>query len=1289
MAIDLSGYPEGIEGLGPLITDSDDPKKTGQSAAPGSNTNDEMTEEEEPEVGQDENLMQEATSWVRKNFMGQSEEQIQQTRDEGDAFYEEINDKIDAQSGLDSVPRETVRAIAGGFAKAGEGVLNTLDLSGDTLRTVTGLAGDSDNVWSDKYEAANYDFGVAENLSGLGKFARGTVGFLLMMRGAKAVPVLGTVGTKGNLVQRVGGEFIRGAVGDMILSSDGNNLSNQLEDAAPQLADSWLTALSIDDEDNPWMIRLKNTLEGGVLGVAVDGLGELAGAIFAGRRAMKAGGSLGAGIDAAIRHAQASGKAAEAFRARKAAEEIINDPALTKAARDSNKEIIELKNKIESDKDYKGSQASLELDDGSTQLSLEHAGLPIPNLRYKIRPGAALRETEAFARAANENRPSRYNPQQRAFRETEYGPSEAFVSQANAAEFKEVAAASSKPVMTDVAVELVSGGRKEIKEIIEELSDKVDVDAISRELGQSNEETERKAWQAMRDVLVGGEADPEDAIRALDELKFTDNNNNRILSREGVVAAKIVMHDLAQQMADLANNIMDLSDVGQDVIDRQVPMMASRMKSFFRSHKEAAIHYGGGLQAFKIGPFKFGDNKAALAKSLKEADVRLDALVKAVQKGDPQSLQEFKRIANGLVLSGGDPTKQLNFIGLWLRVGGREAMTGIYNSMLSSPLSQVRNIFGSLTTVSLRPIAMTMGSAMSGDFTRAKAQLGAFHSMSESISEAFKVFKTSMKTGVPVNQGQKYVQYSHEALKEIQMLKGSAGNRYERNAAYFLENLHAFTDSPFGNLPTRTLTATDDFFKTLVGRMETKRQVFIESMDDGAAGIKFDENRYAELVEKNFGVNGDILDEKILQTAKEATFQQDLQGAMSKIAGLQNELGAIKYFVPFIRTPHNILVYAGTHTPFVASILPEFRQAMKSGDPDKVAEMMGRQALGSMAAIHAVHMALHGNLTGAGPVDRKKRKVWLQSHQPFSIKIAGRWFSYQAIEPLGTIFGAAADVTQLANVGATDAYDKSLAQLAFTIAAATTDRSYFEGLKAAISFLDPEEQAKGTIFQKTGYDLVNNLVPYAGARRQLAKALAPGMYEWRDELDRSLANAIPGYALVHSVPKIDIFTGEQIEGHNGNIFNNVLPFNISDKKNDKTIKAMSDLGISVSLEFTDRLRGQKLEPEQKMRLTKYIAETGLKKKLDDIVGDTDWQNMVSDWEKKKLANPAKVVPAKDTLWYEKITIAFEDAKEQAVNRFEAEDDEFRDKVQGADNARLRAGRGDFNPVENEVTEFIN
>ena len=755
MAIDLSGYSDGIEGLGPLIDNSTDPKKEGTTPKPESETTDEVMEEDEQEVGQDENLMQEATSWVRKNFMGQSEEQIQQTRDEGKEFTEAVEDKIQAQTGLNSIPREAVRAVVGGYAKAGEGILNTADLTGDTLKTVTGIAGDTDDVWSDKYEAANYDFGVAENLSGVGKFARGTVGFLLMMKGAKAVPVLGTAGVKGNLVQRVGGEFVRGAVGDMILSSDGNNLSNQLEDAAPQLADSWLTALSIDDEDNPWMIRLKNTLEGGVLGVAVDGLGELAGAIFAGRRAMKAGGSLGAGIDAAIRHAQAPGKAAEAFRARKAAEEIINDPALTKAARDSNKEISELKNKIESDKDYKGSQGEIELDDGSTQLSLEDAGLPIPNLRYKIRPGASLREQEAFARAANENRPSRYNPQQRAFRETEYEPSEAFVSQAEAAEFKEVAAASSKPVMTDVAVELVSGGRKEIKAVIEELSDRVDVEAISRELGQSNEVTEQKAWTAIRDILVGGEADPEDAIRALDELKFSDNNGNRILSREGVVATKIVMHDHAQQMADLANNIMDLSDVGQDIIERQVPMMASRMKSFFKSHKEAAIHYGGGLQTFKIGPIKFGDNKAALAKSLKEADARLDALVKAVQKGDPESLQEFKRIANGLVLSGGDPTKQLNFIGLWMRVGGREAMTAIYNSMLSSPLSQVRNIFGSVTTVGLRPVAMTMGSAMAGDFTRAKAQLGAFHSMSESIGEAFKVFKTSMKTGVPVNQGQK------------------------------------------------------------------------------------------------------------------------------------------------------------------------------------------------------------------------------------------------------------------------------------------------------------------------------------------------------------------------------------------------------------------------------------------------------------------------------------------------------------------------------------------------------
>ena len=302
------------------------------------------------------------------------------------------------------------------------------------------------------------------------------------------------------------------------------------------------------------------------------------------------------------------------------------------------------------------------------------------------------------------------------------------------------------------------------------------------------------------------------------------------------------------------------------------------------------------------------------------------------------------------------------------------------------------------------------------------------------------------------------------------------------------------------------------------------------------------------------------------------------------------------------------------------------------------------------------------------------------------MKVAGRWVSYQSLEPINQIFAAAADLTQLATAGATGAYDKSVAQLAFTIAAATYDKSYYTGLADMVSFFNPEELAKGNILTKTALDGLNRLIPLSGARRQLSKALSPGIYEWRGELDKQLASAIPGYAQFNSVPKIDIFTGEQMLGTNGNILNNILPFSITDKKDDPVIQRLGELGIDVQTETSDKLKGMELTPDEKLRINQLMAEQGIYKNLKSMFAK-DWFNKdVADWQAEKESNPSQVVDARDSLWYEKTYAVFADARSRAVDLYMRETPEFRARVNANQAARRRAGRGQYDVVS-ELVKF--
>ena len=134
---------------------------------------------------------------------------------------------------------------------------------------------------------ATFNLGIAENKTAVGEFARSTITMLGLMKGAARVGV--KVGGGASVASRLATETARGAVADFIMEEGDGNLSNLLGDMAPDLEDTFLTALAHEDDDNIYIRKLKNMAEGGIFGVAVDGIGEFIGAVRAARKA-KGGG---------------------------------------------------------------------------------------------------------------------------------------------------------------------------------------------------------------------------------------------------------------------------------------------------------------------------------------------------------------------------------------------------------------------------------------------------------------------------------------------------------------------------------------------------------------------------------------------------------------------------------------------------------------------------------------------------------------------------------------------------------------------------------------------------------------------------------------------------------------------------------------------------------------------------------------------------------------------------------------------------------------------------------------
>ena len=185
----------------------------------------------------------------------------------------------------------------------------------------------------------------------------------------------------------------------------------------------------------------------------------------------------------------------------------------------------------------------------------------------------------------------------------------------------------------------------------------------------------------------------------------------------------------------------------------------------------------------------------------------------------------------------------------------------------------------------------------------------------ESFTEAMTVASRTWSTGVPTGGSAKFDLRTAEALKDVEAMKAAAVTDSQKRAAT-LEQMYNFSNSKFMTAPTRALSAGDDFFKIMNARIELKRQAYMETLSNDGI-LKFDPDVYARIAKEKIDENGTILDDGLLKITKEQTFQQELQGTMASIANVLEENPTMKYFVPFIKTPHNLMVYSASTCLFL------------------------------------------------------------------------------------------------------------------------------------------------------------------------------------------------------------------------------------------------------------------------------------------------------------------------------------------------------------------------------------
>lgn len=804
----------------------------------------------------------------------------------------------------------------------------------------------------------------------------------------------------------------------------------------------------------------------------------------------------------------------------------------------------------------------------------------------------------------------------------------------------------------------------------------VNLDELSSVSRQTPEEV---AAEAMKGI--------QEALGATGEVDFTKILNQNVgedvlLTRAGIVQVRGLMQELSTRLYESGYQIMQMGQADMDAFP-QVARMAEELKALMRIHKESANAYSRYLSTYKIkvpvlgieipNPIK-PPSVEELAAQIKDGDKVLDDLVKKLASGDPKARSEAMRIANALVFAEGDPA-QLPSIWKYIRkIAAGDGLSVMYNSMLSGPKTHLVNTLSNAVNTVYRPLAAATG----GDMAVKRAAAASFHSFQQTLGESFHMAFKAMKDG-PLNDGSKTMLAAAEATERLKLLQRSATLSDDlgfKAAVGFLDTLHKTAEFPLFSWPSKLLTGSDEFFKTMVSRMEYNSRTMLTAIQESAGSGSPTKEVFERLLKQNLDeafdtATGAIKDETLLSAAKDVTFQTDLEGWAKSFSTFVNEVPVLRVFFPFVKTGHNVMVYAGTHVPILNTFLSEYKAVMAGSDEYAKAVMRGREAYGRLLVMAGGTAALNGILTGNGPPDPQERKLWEANNQPRSINLTrltngaikgeggkDKFLDYSRIEPFGQILSGVADVVDMFSSGrlSEDRAQYLIGYLTYAIAANFTNKSYMQGTVPLGQILTPGWQGLSTL-TTLPLETLNNFIPLSGSRRTLANMLTPYKQEFNSQLDRLLYQA-SGSLVKTGSTMYDHVTGEPVPAISGGP-NALMPLAVGDRGGNAVKDALEDIEFDNSF-LIKSISGIKLDRQHRSRLQQLMGSGAMEKDLEKWVTHKNFKPAVEEFLQKLRSGER--VHKENAVFYNEIVRIMTRHRDLAVQQLKTEFPELQAQI---------------------------
>lgn len=407
-------------------------------------------------------------------------------------------------------------------------------------------------------------------------------------------------------------------------------------------------------------------------------------------------------------------------------------------------------------------------------------------------------------------------------------------------------------------------------------------------------------------------------------------------------------------------------------------------------------------------------------------------------------------------------------------------------------------------------------------------------------------------------------------------------------------------------VPTALLSAEDEIFKAMARRMELAGLAARTAAKEGLKG----EAATARRAELLANPTPEMMD-RAFDHGRYLTFQRPLGGIASKVSMLTRDYPALKFIVPFVRTPTNLLKFAVERSP-AATVLKEWRADWKAGGARRDLAA-SRVMVGTGFGMAMASLAGQGTITGSPPADKNKdRLLRADGWQPYSFKIGDKYYSYQRLDPFATTISVAADLATKQEGMTARQLDQQAMLLTASIMKTMGDKTWLSGVSDFLEAMSDPERYGPSYLRRLGASLV---VP--GGVAGVARAIDP-VSRRADTVGEQVMAGLPGQSS-KLFPRRDVW-GAPITNEGGVGPDYLSPMRQSARENDPATNEMLRLNATMGQLSKHHTVGGKRVENTPAEFDRYseAAGKGSHDAVSALVASTRWQAMSPETQRKAI-----------------------------------------------------------------------